>query len=171
MKETEQIPWNGRLLPAFLKFRVVRKLIWATARRVTPNRDMTMLAGIGVGLHFNAAQSNPTYSVGINEWPVQKWLAANLHSGDVVYDVGANVGFFTVLAARLVGTEGHVVAFEPVPDNAAAVRHNVALNKMTQVTVLQQAVSDDVGEGKLLLAYYSGGSSLDTVGRTARFEG
>lgn len=171
MKRYEQIPWNGRLLPAFLRFSIVRRLIWFAASRWAPDRDMTMLAGIGVGLHFNAAQSNPTYSIGVNEWPVQKWLVDQVHPGDVVYDVGANVGYFTIMTARLVGTEGHVYAFEPVPDNAAAVRHNVALNQMKQVTVLPYAVSDEMGEGKLLLAHYSGGSSLDTVGTPPDLKG
>jgi FkbM family methyltransferase len=168
---TNQIPWNGRLLPAFLRFRILRKLMMAVANRWIPNRDMKMLAGIGVGLYFNAAQSNPTYSVGVNEWAVQEWLAGNLYPGDVVYDVGANVGFFTVLVARLVGKDGHVYAFEPVPDNIAAVQHNLGLNKMTQVTVLQQAVSDEVGEGKLLLAHYSGGATLDKVGAPPDLKG
>jgi FkbM family methyltransferase len=171
MKTNNQIPWIGRLLPSLLRFPIARQWIQSAAHRWARNRDMMMLAGIGVGLRFNSAQSNPAYSVGINEWPVQKWLASNVYPGDVVYDVGANVGFFTLLAARLTGANGHVYAFEPVPENVAAVRHNLAQNHMAHVTVLQQAVSDEVGEGKLLLAHYSGGSSLDTVGSPPDLKG
>jgi FkbM family methyltransferase len=139
--------------------RMTRRLVHRWAR----NRDVTISAGIGAGLKFNAAHSNPAYSLGTNEPPVQQILAQNLQAGDVLYDIGANVGFFTILGAKLVGSTGHVYAFEPVPENAAAVHHNASLNNLTQVTVLHRAVSDRDGSGELLLAYYSGGSALSTV--------
>jgi FkbM family methyltransferase len=54
------------------------------------------------------------------------FIRQHLSSGSVFVDVGANIGFFSVLAARLVGNTGRVYAFEPDPENAAILAQNVA---------------------------------------------
>jgi FkbM family methyltransferase len=65
--------------------------------------------------------------------------------GQVVYDIGANVGFYTMLAAHLVGRAGSVVAFEPAARNVAYLRRHLELNALTNVRVLEAAVGDRVG--------------------------
>jgi len=57
-----------------------------------------------------------------------------LGEGDVAVDIGANIGFLTVLAAILVGPTGHVVAFEPGPENLERLRANLAHNDCKNVT-------------------------------------
>lgn len=131
--------------------------------RWAQNRNVRITTGVAAGLRFNAAASNPAYALGTNELPVQKLLAQHLSHGDVFYDIGANVGFFTIIGANLVGPAGRVYAFEPVPENARSVNYNASLNDFRQVTVLRKAVSDEDGSGELLLARYSGGSALATV--------
>jgi len=126
-------------------------------------RTGRIVTGAGAGLKFNAANSNPAYVLGTNETPVQQVLAQRLAVGGVFYDIGANVGFFTVIGARLVGAAGRVYAFEPVPENAAAVRRNVQLNAFQNVVVLEKAVSRMGGQGELWVAEYSGGSALATA--------
>ena len=146
-----------------------------TARRLqrlwVRNRDVTIAEGIGTGLRFNSANSNPEYGLGLNEMPVQEAFGRYLHEGGVFYDVGANVGFFTVIGARLVGPAGQVHAFEPVPENAAAVQHNCDLNGMKQVTVWETAVSDTNGTGELQLAHHSGGASLSVAAPPPDYKG
>jgi len=83
-----------------------------------PWRRRHIASGPGKGLYFSAGPSNPEYESGDNEVPVQDALVAHTGDGAVVLDVGANVGFFSVIAAKLVGPTGKVVAFEPVPANA-----------------------------------------------------
>lgn len=143
------VGWGGRVM------RRLRASLGIRPRRMT--------AGIGQGLRFDPGASNPDYASGTNELPVQRALAQHLRAGDVFYDVGANVGFFTVLAARLVTESGHVYAFEPVPRNAALIRRNVRLNGLTNVTVVEQAVARASGSGELRLARYAGGAALATV--------
>jgi hypothetical protein len=69
-------------------------------------------------------------------------LGKVLREGDVVIDVGANIGFFTVLASLLVGPAGRVVAFEPEADNLARLRANLAHNVCKNVTVIEKAVTN-----------------------------
>jgi FkbM family methyltransferase len=78
-----------------------------------------------------------------------------------VYDVGANVGFTAVLAARLVTAEGAVVCFEPLPDNVRQIKYNASLNRFAHVRVQQVALGKEDGEAEFVL------SSSPTWGRLA----
>ena len=69
--------------------------------------------------------------------------------GDVVLDLGANIGYYTLLAARLVGKTGKVYAFEPEPTNYSLLCKNVELNDYQHVAAMQKAVSDTSGTVKL----------------------
>ncbi|GAB4544486.1 MAG: FkbM family methyltransferase [Pleurocapsa sp.] len=126
-------------------------------------RDVTVRNGIAKGLKFNTGESCPELALGTYEMPIQNIFTQHLNPGDVFYDIGANVGFFTVIAAKLVGNTGKVYSFEPGEGNAKSVRHNAALNNFTQVKVIEKAVSHTPGEGQLLLAKYSGGHALATA--------
>jgi FkbM family methyltransferase len=80
--------------------------------------------------------------------------------GDVVVDIGANIGFFSLLAARLVGDKGRVYSFEPEPTNFAFLCKNIALNGYENVTAFQKVVSDRAGRTKLYLANETGAHTL-----------
>ena len=123
-----------------------------TGSRWLRQRDVTIRHGAAAGLRFNAGGANPGYALGTTEPAVQAALQERLRPGDVLYDIGANVGFFTVLAARLVGPGGRVVAFEPLPENVAALNHNIALNQLDNVTVIDAAVGAATGTAGLVLA-------------------
>jgi len=79
-----------------------------------------------------------------------------LKPGQTAVDVGANIGCLTVLAARLVGPEGRVVAFEPDPNNLTRLQRNIDLNPLKNVTVLPNAIGDRTASVDL----FGGGSSL-----------
>lgn len=117
--------------------------------------DVTIAHGPARGLRFNAAGTNPGYVLGTTEPDVQRTVAAFLQEGSVFYDLGAGVGFFTVLGARRVGPEGHVVAFEPLTANVDALAHNVAMNGFTNVSVVRKAVGRSSGSGVLEVARFS----------------
>jgi FkbM family methyltransferase len=117
-----------------------------------------------VGLRFVAAGSDTAFESGRYESPVQSALASLLRPGDIFYDVGANLGFFSVLAGRLVGPTGRVYSFEPVPRNVASVRENARLNRMEQIEVFPIAVSDRTGVSDLLLSHHVGGAALPEAG-------
>lgn len=65
-----------------------------------------------------------------------------LAPGNTFVDVGANIGYFTMLAAHLVGPAGHVVAFEPKPDNCELLRRSLSENGFEQVRLFPVAVAE-----------------------------
>ncbi len=71
--------------------------------------------------------------------------------GDVVVDLGANIGYFTLLAARLVGKKGKVYAFEPEPINYSLLLKNIELNGYDNIVAVQKAVSNVTGKVRLFL--------------------
>jgi FkbM family methyltransferase len=73
------------------------------------------------------------------------WLRKFLRPGMTVVDVGANIGYICLTAARLVGDEGRVLSFEPTPAVAQRLRENILLNGFSQVTVVEAAVSSAPG--------------------------
>ncbi|HEY9769101.1 MAG TPA: FkbM family methyltransferase [Coleofasciculaceae cyanobacterium] len=126
-------------------------------------RDVAVRNGVAKGLKFNSGESCPELALGTYEIPIQNIFAQHLQAGDVFYDIGANVGFFSIIAAKLVGNTGKVYAFEPGEGNANSIRHNARLNDFNQIEVIEKAVSNTSGEGQLLLAKYSGGHALATA--------
>jgi FkbM family methyltransferase len=159
---------------AELGSRMVTSIFRQLARALLPDTWRTTLSGAiprysrlsqgsGTGLYFDSGPGNSAYRTGANELPVQVALARYLRAGDVFYDIGANVGFFTVIGARLVGPTGAVYAFEPVKQNARFVRRNAQRNGFGNVTVIPKAVSDRTGRASLYLAEYAGGAVLSVA--------
>ena len=93
----------------------------------------------GLWLHLNP-RTGKTYFQGGGETEVQEALQHQLRAGMTFYDIGANIGFFSLLAARLVGKEGRVVAFEADPEIATRLRAHVARNECGWITVEEKAV-------------------------------
>jgi FkbM family methyltransferase len=113
--------------------------------------EATIHFGIGNGLRFDPAGGNPGYALGAIALPEQELLARHLKPGQTFYDIGANVGFFAVLGAHLVGSAGRVYAFEPFPSSAKAVADNAARNGFDHVKVQNCAVGRQRGSGRFSL--------------------
>lgn len=123
---------------------------WATSH--FKHRDGVITRGVGRGLKFNAGDSNAGYLLGITEPETQAAFAALLRPGMTVYDVGANVGFLSMIAARLVGPQGCVVCFEPVPATACQILYNAALNGFTHLFVREEALGREDGQARFLVS-------------------
>jgi FkbM family methyltransferase len=78
-------------------------------------------------------------------------LLERLKPGQTFVDIGANIGYYTLLAARQVGPAGRVYAFEPDAENFKLLRKNIEINGYSNVTLIAQAVSSQTGEAKLYL--------------------
>jgi FkbM family methyltransferase len=72
-----------------------------------------------------------------------------IKKSDVALDIGANIGYYTLLFARLVGEEGKVFAFEPDPYNFSLLQKNVEINGYKNVELIPKAVSNETGKSRL----------------------
>lgn len=91
-----------------------------------------------------------------------------IKKGDVVIDLGANIGYYTVLFAKLVGPTGKVYAFEPDPSNFSILKKNITINKYKNVIPINKAVSDKNGILKLFLANSKKGAHSTLINYTNR---
>ncbi len=92
-------------------------------------------------------------------------IRALLGPGAGFVDLGANLGFFSVLAAKAMGPTGRVHAFEPTPATARLLRENVAYNSVEdRVTVVERAVSDHPGAARFSLYSAAQGNQLAVAG-------
>src|SRR5947209_14126827 len=130
------------------------------------NQDGTILHGVGKGLRFNPGRANAGFLFGTSELAVQYALSVLAKPGMVMYDIGANVGFLTVITARLVGQQGRVIAFEPLSTNFVQIQHNAVLNGFTQVTARCEALSSTDGKATLQVSADPTWCKLVGVGST-----
>ncbi len=76
----------------------------------------------------------------------------HLKPGMTVYNIGANVGYYVLLASECVGAEGRVVAFEPAPANLELLRRSITENRIGNVTIVGCAVGAADGTARLALS-------------------
>lgn len=124
-----------------------RPLRWLI-RHIPAGAVMPVLQGPLRGARWVAGASDAGCWLGSYEAEVQELLVSLVRPGSVVYDLGANAGFFTLLASRLVGPAGKVYAFEPLPANLDVLRRHLALNRAANVTVVAAAVGDRDGSAR-----------------------
>ncbi|MFW6078443.1 MAG: FkbM family methyltransferase [Gemmatimonadota bacterium] len=99
---------------------------------------------------------------------------ASVLPGGTVLDIGAHVGYYTLLASDLVGDTGTVWAFEPNPRNARFLRRHVEINRCGNVRIVEAAVSDRGGAARFAAGSGSGTGRLADAGalevRTVRLD-
>ncbi|HEX9884980.1 MAG TPA: FkbM family methyltransferase [Longimicrobiales bacterium] len=115
---------------------------------IPKGRVVRVLLGPGRGLRWVHGSGPASVWLGFNEVLKRRAFARTLRPGDVVYDIGAHVGSYTLLASRLVGEAGRVLAFEPDPASRGFLREHVLLNAAENVEVREEAVSSEVGRAR-----------------------
>jgi FkbM family methyltransferase len=96
-----------------------------------------------------------------------EWIRESVKPGDVVYDIGANVGMYTLMAGKRAGPSGKVYAFEPHVANVETLLFNVAANGLAaQVRVLSCGLHDQDGFIDFHYFQADGGSSMSQLGDT-----
>jgi len=143
--------WFGRALRAPLRL-LPRSLV------------VPILQGPLRGDLWILGSSNHGCWLGSYELPKQRAIWAAIRPGDIVFDIGANVGFYTLLAARGVGSGGRVVAFEPEPKNVELLRSHVRINRLSNVEVIPAAVSRDTGPARFQRGGSGATGALSTSG-------
>lgn len=114
-------------------------------RRPVPRAWKTLkmvLRRTGVVLEVRGGTDDIYHALPGREADVHDTILGLLEPGDTFVDVGANIGYYTILGSHLVGDGGRVVALEPVPETAATLRRNVEANGRANVTVVEAAATD-----------------------------
>jgi FkbM family methyltransferase len=128
------------------------RLIRLPLRLVPKHRVMRVLSGALRGAKWVAGSATHGCWLGTYERDNQRVFVDLVKPGDVVYDIGANVGFFSLLASRLAGRDGRVYAFEPVPSNLELLSRHVRMNGADNVEVLPVAVAASSGVARFATA-------------------
>jgi FkbM family methyltransferase len=135
-----------------MNFSSIRKSSWLgrllrwPLRLLPPGMIVPVLQGPLRGARWIVGASTHGAWLGSYEMPMQRCFTEVVHTGDVVLDIGANAGFYTLLAARFTAPNGHVFAFEPLPANLEVLRRHMTLNQVTHVQIMPIALADQNGE-------------------------
>lgn len=124
---------------------------------VIPPPRRALEARLPLDLHMRVPPGFPsgrTYAAGLYEPAVTKAILELVRPGMTVVDVGANVGYYTLLASRLVGPGGRVYSFEPVLSIFEVLLSNLRDNDCDNVTAERKAISDRSGDGRFLVDRY-----------------
>lgn len=156
----EKMRLVNRLPGAHASYKLVTNIIYRDGRVVTLGR------GPAAGYrwrHYRCFQ--PWMAMGVYEPHVAALIKSELKPGDVFYDIGANAGYFTLVAARAVGPTGKVIAFDPNPKNVLTVREQISLNGLESIcTVEPLAVSDECGSFHFVVTAVNANAHLQEIG-------
>ncbi len=103
-----------------------------------------ILRGALKGTTWIVGSQRHAFWLGVYEPFLQKRMAQEVERGGVFYDIGANVGFYSLLASTLIG-HGKVFAFEPWYPNVVYLKKHLSLNRINNVEAFEIAISDRVG--------------------------
>jgi FkbM family methyltransferase len=117
------------------------------------------------GLQINVIKGDFPIDASIQEtkqWEPRttQFIKDNLKKGQIFLDIGASIGYYTLLASKLVGTKDKVFAFEPSDENYEVLKENIKLNNLKNVKCLQKALSNYCGTVKLYKGKAAGQHSL-----------
>ncbi len=121
------------------------KLLRMPLRVIPKNAVLPILQGPGRGLKWIVRSYNHGCWLGSYDFEKQVVLREIVRPGDVVYDIGAHVGYFSIIFGKLVGATGAVYAFEPVEENYNFILQHIAINKLTNVWATNAGIAASSG--------------------------
>lgn len=122
------------------------KLVRLPLSLVPRGMNISILTGINRGMRW-VTGAGPKRACWIGNYEADhiSALPKVVRPGMVVYDLGANAGYYTLALSRLVGESGHVYSFEPEAGNVYFLRRHIQMNRLSNVTIVQAAVSNHAG--------------------------
>lgn len=115
---------------------------------IPPDTVLPILQGPMIGMKWQAGSSVNGCWLGSYEKEKQLLMKEYIKPRQTVFDVGANVGFYVLLSAKIVGKTGKVVAFEPVNSNVEKIKRHIKINKIENCIIEETAIGKEVGEVK-----------------------
>jgi FkbM family methyltransferase len=142
---------------------VAGKLLRFPFRLLPRGMTVPILQGPLRGKKWILGSQRHAFWLGGYEPQMQALMARELKKGRTFYDIGANVGFYTLLGSFCVAP-GCVFAFEPLPANVEFLKRHLAINQVRNVRVLQVAISDEIGTAKFRAEPTGAMGQLDSSG-------
>jgi FkbM family methyltransferase len=121
------------------------KLLRMPLRAIPKNAVLPILQGPGKGLKWIVRSYNHGCWLGSYEFEKQTVMNEIVQPGDVVYDVGAHVGYFSIIFGKLVGAAGAVYAFEPVRENYDFLLQHIEINHLSNVQAVCAGIAVSSG--------------------------
>jgi len=119
---------------------------------ITPFLRSNYIEILGHRMFLDSLDSLNLSAPGVYEPFEVKIVKEIIKNGDTVLDIGANIGYYTLIFGRLVGPSGKVIAFEPDPDNFAILKMNVKMNGYKNIILINKAVTDRTGKINLYIS-------------------
>lgn len=133
---------------------ITRKLDYLWQRHVLRRKQM-LADGLPLNMRFRFYAADDVgrhlFKYRVYEPPVFQWLKDMEEPEEpaLVFDIGANLGWYSVLANRLWGQKASIHCFEPDPRNRSLLKQNLALNRVADAVVVAEALADQAGHGQL----------------------
>ncbi len=125
------------------KYSILMRLYFPYLAPVLPTKEIvTLHDGIRMELVLNEYVQSQLYLFGTFEPATIKVLKRPVKTGDTALDIGANVGYMSLVLAKCVGNSGKVFSFEPDSKNFASLKRNLELNPDCNIEPIAKAVSD-----------------------------
>jgi FkbM family methyltransferase len=166
--------WIFRALTRFVSIERLRALqdrgAFRALQPILARGTVRMPFGLAANLKLATAYIDlggaQTFNVirGTHEPMVQEAMRRVLKPGSVFWDVGANIGFHSLVAACLVGEGGRVVSIDPEETNIVAVTTNARINSLPNISTIQAAATASSGPVEILSVRYTLWTRLATVG-------
>jgi FkbM family methyltransferase len=173
--------WTASLLPpsikkGFYKWPFLARFLRSTLNAAVPDglTETTIAAGPAQGLKMLLdLKSEKDYWLGTYETDLQAAGAKFISPGCIVYDIGANIGYISLLSAQLSGLKGKTFSFEALPANVERLKANVSINKLNSQIMVTHAAVIDNDQPVTFLIHASGamGKAQGSAGRDENYSG
>ena len=141
----------------------LKRLVWSLVRRREFAYETTTPRGWRITGHTRDWIQRNLYYFGLWEPNLSAWIETRLSPGDGFIDVGANIGYVTLLAANCVGSTGRVVAVEAMPAIFQHLAAHVAANSLTNTRLINEAAVGP-GDPSEVLLYWGGAGNIGSSG-------
>lgn len=172
--------WAARILPPavknwFYRFPPLAKILRQSLNRAAPAGMTTVSIAAGNLSGFKMVlnlQTEKDYWLGTYEAELQAALHELVQPGMVLYDIGANIGYISLMMARLSGMDGKVFSFEALPANLRRLKENISLNNMDSVIKVHSKAVVDLTHPVRFLAHSSTsmGKAAGSAGRVEEYD-